>query len=124
MENEMQFFEDPKQEREFDAYASKWLLTIRRPPAEDLAKVLVRAHENLNGGLPSVATFERAWRELYQEGTVQLVLEPIKVEAVAKPEVLTAELYRKIPASQVARKYMTHKEFKKSVDRLIARREI
>jgi hypothetical protein len=120
----MPFFEDPKQEREFDACAAQWLLRYRSPAPEALCLIVQRVVDDLGEGLISIAHFEKAYRQMYAQGRLKLITEPLKVEAVAQPEVLTAEAYRKIPASQVARKYMTDRSFKASVDRLIARKEI
>lgn len=112
-------FETLKQEQEFDHYASLFLLEKRNPKPEHMALVLVRAHENLNGAPPSISAFERAWRELYDEGSVPLAMEKLIVPVVEKPEVLTAEIYRTIPTSQATRKYRTDLSFKSQVDALI-----
>jgi len=108
--------------KDFDHFAAEWLTKYRHPGTEDLAKVMERAHEI--GGLPCVSLFERAYRELYAAGEVKLAMEKIVEPVVAKPEVLTVEEYRKIPASQIARKYMIDKVFKSQVDSLIARKLI
>lgn len=115
-------FQDHKLEAEFDAACSAWLQKYRHPKTQDLALVMKRAVEI--GGLPCVSLFERAYRELHAEGEVAMVTEKLVEPIVVKPEALTAEEYRKIPASQVARKYMTDRSFKAQVDNLIARKEI
>jgi hypothetical protein len=115
-------FETIKEEKEFDAACSAWLHKYRHPDTADLAIVMQRAAEL--GGHPCVSLFERAYRELYAEGQVKPATEKLVEPVVAKPEVLTAEAYRKIPASQVARKYMTDRGFKSQVDALIKNREI
>lgn len=116
------FFQDLKEEKEFDAACSAWLKKYRHPGTSDLAKVLQRACRI--GGFPCASLFERAYRELHAEGEVALVMEKLVEPVVTESAILTAEEYRKIPASQVARRYMADREFKKSVDRLIARKEI
>ena len=83
-----------------------------------------RAHDNLRGALPSVAAFERAYRELYAEGEVQLATEKFAEQVAVQPDVLTAEAYYKIPAAETARLYMASPVFKKQVDALIAKGEI
>jgi hypothetical protein len=115
-------FESSKQEREFDHFAAEWLQRYRHPGTADLAKVMERAAEI--GGLPCVSLFERAWRELFSEGAVAMVTEKLVEPQVEKPEVLTAEAYKKIPASRVTRLYMTDRSFKAQVDSLISRRLI
>jgi hypothetical protein len=117
-------FETLKDEKEFDHYCSEWLHRYRFPGKEALTLVMQRAYDNMGDGLPSIAHFERAYRELYSEGRLLLITEPIKVEAVAQPEVLTADSYKKLSASFVTRKYLVDRNFKAQVDRLIARKEI
>ncbi len=115
-------FNSVQEESEFDKYGAQWLLKYRQPSTADLAKVMEKAAEI--GGLPCVSLFEKAYRILLAAGEISLVTEKLVEPLVEKPEVLAAEAYRLIPASQVARKYMTDKVFKASVDRLIQRKEI
>jgi len=111
-------------ERDFDFAAAQWMLRYRAPSTEAVALVLQKVFDGLRDGLISIAHFEKAYRQLYAAGRLKLITEPLKVEAVAQSEVLTVEDYRKIPASEVARKYMVDRNFKAQVDRLIARKEI
>jgi hypothetical protein len=117
-------FENAKAESQFDHYAEAWIKKYRCPDAADLAAIMQRAHDNLAGALPSVSAFERAYRELYAEGEVQLVTARFIEQTVAQPEVLTAEEYHRIPAAESARRYKTSPGFKASVDALIARKLI
>jgi hypothetical protein len=117
-------FDSLKTEQEFDRYAAEFLLKKRNPKPEHMALVLVRAYENLNGTPPSISAFERAWRELYEEKSVPLVMEKLVPPTVEKPEALTAEAYYKLPASEVIRRRNSDPLFRKQLDTLIARKEI
>jgi hypothetical protein len=115
-------FNSVQEEEDFDSALATWLVKYRHPNTADLALVMEKAASI--GGLPCVSLFERSYRELLAEGAVKLVVEKLVEPVVAKSEVLTAEEYRKIPVSQVLRKYMTDRNFKSQVDRLIHNREI
>jgi hypothetical protein len=101
-----------------------WLLKYRHPGTEDLARVMERVEEIAGTLPPSVTLFEKAYRQLYAEQAVSLVVEKMKVPEVQVRSPLTLDEYRKIPASQVARRYMQDKDFKADVDDLIKRKLI
>ncbi len=108
----------------FDECAAEWLLKYRAPSTEDLARVMERAC-SYGRSVPSVSLLERAYRELLSEGKVALVTEKIVPPPTAvEPEVLTAEAYRKIPAAEIARRYMLDRSFKAQVDTLISQGKI
>jgi hypothetical protein len=119
-------FESLQHEKDFDHACSLFLERHRFPGRDDLAKIMQRAHDNLaaTGLPPSPSAFERAFLELHSEGEVALVTEKLVESLVEKPEVLTVEDYRKLPASTVARRYLVDRDFRKSVDSLIARKLI
>jgi hypothetical protein len=75
-------FNSEQHEAQFDRAADEWIRRYRNPGVEDLAAILQRAHENLNGAFPAVSAFERAYRELVAEGEVaicdQKYTEPVR----------------------------------------------
>jgi hypothetical protein len=117
-------FDTLKQEQEFDHYAAEFLLTKRNPSAADMALVMQRAFDNLNGAPASVSAFERAYRELYASGAVALVTEKLVEPIVQVRQRLTAEEYHAMPASLATRKYSNDRQFKSDVDALVAARKI
>jgi hypothetical protein len=110
-------------ESQFDTACSIWLRSTRQPDTESLALVLERAKELLFAGKPCSATlFELAYRQLHNEGLVQLVTEPIKTAAPRSH--LTAAEYNRLSVSEVRQRYSQDKAFAADVDSLIARKEI
>jgi hypothetical protein len=96
-----------------------WLLKYRHPGTEDLARVMERVEEIAGTLPPSVTLFEKAYRQLYAEQAVSLVVEKMKVPEVQVRSPLTIDEYKKLPASTVPRRYMQDPFFKKGVDELI-----
>jgi hypothetical protein len=107
-----------------EAAGSHWLLTVRHPGVQDLALVLARVREIAGDLPPSVTLWEKAYRQLYAEGQVSLVTEKMKVPEVKVRSHLSLDEYHKMPKSQVARLYMSSREFKADVDDLIRRKLI
>jgi hypothetical protein len=115
-------FESLAAEKEFDHFCAEWLQKYRHPGSEDLGKVMVRAAEIMDAMqlAPSVSLFERSYRSLLAEGEVKPVFEKLVEPLVEKPEVLTVEAYRAMPAATVARRYMNDRTFRAGVDKLIS----
>lgn len=114
-------FDSIKQEKEFDAAATAWIQKYRNPPQADMLEIMRRVL-SYNRAV-AVSSFERAYRELVAEEAIGITTEKFE-QAAAQPDVLTAEAYHRIPAAEIARKYMYDRNFKASVDSLIARKLI
>jgi hypothetical protein len=89
----------------------EWLL-YRSPEA---TKLLLDKAASL-GGRISLSHFEIAFNLLRASGEIRQLRQPTPAE---KEFSLTAEEYRKLPASQVVRRYRQDPEFKQAVDALV-----
>src|SRR5690242_9124840 len=95
---------------------TEWLL-YRSP---DATKLLREKAASLGGGHISLSHFEIAFG-LLRDREIKQLRQPKPAE---KEFTLTAEEYRKLPASQVVRRYRQDPEFKRAVDALVAAGEI
>jgi hypothetical protein len=117
-------FATARQEQEFDHCAQQWIRKYRSPSAEDMALIMVRAHENNNGATPSISAFERAYRELVAEGRMSICNEKYTEPVVVKRKHLTVEEYRLLAAQEVARRFMRDPFFAADVNKLISEGKI
>jgi len=99
-----------------DSQCSDWQL-FTSPEATELLRNKAASY----GGLISMSHFIRAFQELRASGEIQQLRSPQPAE---KAFTLSAEEYRRLPASQVVRRYRQDHEFKRAVDALVTAGEI
>lgn len=108
---------------QIDDVFQQWI--TQRRCGDDVANglVLERIRELVADGFPlSVSLFERSYLELLNSGEIKPFREPFV--PTPERERLTVEQYNRMPAHQIAKKYMTDQVFRADVDDLIRRKLI
>lgn len=96
--------------------------------SEDLRvihELRTRVEEHIRNGMPlSVSLFQRSWLELVSEGAIENSTTVMKVDETPQRQPLTADEWRRTPASECARRCLTDKWWMDETNRLIREKKI